>query len=181
METSSALCVSAKESCANQRRSMKGAKHLPGAAQTCRRLTVWHGSIKLPAVWQKSCQKILLYLLWLPRTVSGPGSLLSWSCCPRLVLSLFYYIPTFDQVFDTKYVFTHMCIHMHVKAHMHTHTHILLFKYTIMHFPFTQAMIYFNLDLNRSSKFVLQVGKIWFGSYTKIWSVHYSSHKLIDC
>lgn len=177
METSSALCVSAKESCANQRRSVKGAKHLPGAAQACRRLTVWHGSIKLPAVWQKSCQKILLYLLWLHRTVSSPGSLLSWSCCPRLVLSLFYYIPTFDQVFDTKYVFTHICIHMHVKAHMHTHT--LLFKYTFS--------IYSGYDLhqswsrNRSSKFVLQVGKIRFGSYTKIWYVHYSSHKLINC
>lgn len=110
-----------------------------------RRLTVWHGSIKLLSVWQRSCQKILLHLLWLPRTVFGSGSLLSWSCCSGLVLSLFYYIPTFDQVFDAKYVFTHVCIHMHVKAH--THTYPLHFKYTFMHFPFTQAMIYINLDL----------------------------------
>ena len=42
--------VNLPESRAKQRRSVEGTKHLPGAVQTCRWLTVWHGSIKLPAV-----------------------------------------------------------------------------------------------------------------------------------
>lgn len=44
-------------------------------------LTVWQSLFEFLVVWQRSCKKILLYLLWFPREMSGPGSLLSWSHC----------------------------------------------------------------------------------------------------
>lgn len=148
------------------------------SADVCsRRLTVWQGSIKLRAVWQRSCQKTLLYLLWLPRTMSGPGSLLSWSCCSGLVLSLFYYIPHLIKCLILN-MHSHMCIYICMWRRIHTHT---AFQIHIHAFSiYSGYYLHQSWSRNESPKLVLQVGKIWFGSYTKIWYVHYSSHKLID-